>query len=81
MMPLPMPNSKAKPNAQYRIPQRHVSTMHSIMMLTDSLDRANPASRAMKPACMKNTRNAATRVHTVFMGLIKSAAFVRPRWG
>ena len=34
----------------------------------------NPASRAMKPACMKNTRNAATSTHMVFTGLMKSSA-------
>ena len=76
MMPLPTPNSKAKPTAQYRTPHRHVSKMHSIITLTDSFDRAKPASSAMNPACMKNTRNAATRTHTVFSGLMMSTAFV-----
>ena len=42
MKPLPAPNMKAKPIAQNRRPQRQVSTMHSIRMLTDSRDRAKP---------------------------------------
>ncbi len=29
----------------------------------------------MKPACMKNTRNAATRTQTVLIGLTMSSAF------
>ena len=45
-------------------------------MLTVSRDRAKPASRAMNPACMKNTRNAVTSTHTVLIGLMMSAAFV-----
>ena len=73
--PLPMPNWNAKPMAQYRIPHRHVSKTHSIMMLTDSRERAKPASRAMKPACMKKTRKAVTSTHTVLMGLTKSLAW------
>ena len=74
MRPLPGPNWKAKPIAQYRSPHRQVSKMHSIMMLTDSRDRAKPASRAMKPACMKNTRKAATSTHIVLIGLIRLSA-------
>ena len=70
MRPLPPPNWKAKPIAKYRMPHRHVSKTHSIMMLTVSRDRANPASRAMNPACMKNTRKAATSTHIVLMGLM-----------
>ena len=50
--------------------------MHSIMTLTDSFERAKPASSAMKPACMKKTRNAATSTHTVLIGLTRSAALV-----
>ena len=34
----------------------------------------SPASRAMKPACMKNTRNAVTSTHTVLIGDTKSFA-------
>ena len=51
-----------------------VSTMHSIMMFETSRVRANPPSSIMKPACMKNTRNAVTSTHTVFSGLTMSAA-------
>ena len=36
--------------------------MHSIMMFETSRVRAKPASSIMKPACMKNTRNAATSI-------------------
>src|SRR3954452_2000996 len=73
--PLPSPNMNAKPIAQNNRPHRHVSNTHSMRMLTVSRDRANPASRPMKPACMKNTRNAVTSTHTVLMGLTKSLAW------
>ena len=49
--------------------------MHSIMMFDTSRLRAKPPSSIMKPACMKNTRNAVTSTHTVFNGLMTSAAF------
>src|SRR5215831_18730168 len=68
MKPFPEPNMKAKPHAQNRRPHRHVSTMPSRSTLTVSRVRANPASRNMKPACMKNTRNAVTSTHIVFIG-------------
>src|ERR1700677_385728 len=42
--------------------------MPSSITFTDSRVRANPASRNMKPACMKNTRNAVTSTHMVLMG-------------
>src|SRR5438067_7301124 len=72
MIEFPTPNWKAKPNAQYRSPHRHVSNTHSKRMLTVSLDRANPASRPMNPACMKNTRKAVTSTQIVLIGLTKS---------
>ena len=75
MKPLPAPNMNAKPNAQNSMPHRHVSTMHSSRMLTTSRVRAKPASSIMKPACMKNTRKAATSTHTVLSGLTMSSAF------
>ena len=59
----------AKPKAQNRMPQSAVSTMHSSRMLTTSRVRAKPASSIMKPACMKNTRKAATSIQTVFSGV------------
>src|SRR5437588_3527069 len=74
MKPLPRPNWKAKPIAQYRIPHTHVSKTHDISAFTGSRDRAKPASRAMNPACMKNTRNAVTSTQTVFRGLTTSPA-------
>ena len=43
-------------------------------MFTVSRDLAKPASSAMKPACMKKTRNAVTSTHTVLIGLTKSFA-------
>src|SRR3569623_311034 len=71
---LPEPNMNAKPNAQNSRPHRQVSTMPSSRMLTVSRVREKPASSIMKPACMKNTRNAASSVHIVLSGLIRSAA-------
>src|SRR6478735_106911 len=76
IQPLPVPNMNAKPNAQKSKPHRHVSAMHSNMMLETSRVRPNPASSIMKPACMKKTRNAATSTHTVLRGLMMSSAFV-----
>src|SRR5256885_3389839 len=76
MKPLPAPNWKAKPKAQYSRPQRQVSKMHSMSTLTVSRDRAKPASRPMTPACMKKTRKAVTSTQTVFSGLTMSSAFV-----
>lgn len=35
-------------------------------MFTAFLARVNPVSTSAKPACMKNTRNAARHVHTIF---------------
>src|SRR5438093_711428 len=64
---------KAKPKAKKSNAHRHVSTMHSRSTLTVSRSRAKPASRNMKPACMKNTRNAVTSTHTVFNGLMMSS--------
>ncbi len=69
MKPLPEPNMKAKPQAQNKMPHRQVSTIPSRRMLMVSRVRAKPASSIMNPACMKNTRNAATSVHIVFIGL------------
>src|SRR5580692_8895776 len=43
--------------------------MPSRRTLIVSRSRAKPASRNMKPACMKNTRNAVTSTHMVLMGL------------
>ncbi len=47
--------------------------MHEIMMLETSRVRANPASKNMNPACMKNTRKAVTRTQIVLIGLITSS--------
>src|SRR4051794_22517826 len=71
----PVPNMNAKPNAQNKIAHRHVSAMHEIMTFETSRVLANPASRNMKPACMKNTRNAVTSTHIVLIGFTTSSAF------
>src|SRR5579864_7005557 len=68
MNPLPEPNIHANPHPQNKSPQRQVSMMPSSNTLTVSRVRANPASSIMKPACMKNTRNAVTRTQTVLIG-------------
>ena len=70
MKPLPGSNMNAKPQAQNVTPQMQVSTMPSTRMLTDSRDRAKPASSITKPTCMQNTRNAAISIHTVLIALI-----------
>ena len=70
MNPLPFMNMNAKPQAQNVTPQMHVSTMPSTRMLTDSRERAKPASSITKPTCMPNTRNAAISVHAVLMAFI-----------
>src|SRR4026208_2250087 len=69
MNPLPGSNMNAKPQAQHRTPQMHVSTMPSTRMLIDSRDRANPASSMTKPTCMQKTRNAASSTQTVLSAL------------
>ena len=68
MKPFPAPNMNAKPQAQKSRPQRQVSTIPSRRTFTVSRVRANPASRNMNPACMKNTRNAVTSTHMVLIG-------------
>ena len=42
--------------------------MPSRRTFTVSRVRAKPASRNMKPACMKNTRNAVMSTHMLFIG-------------
>jgi len=59
---LPWLNMKANPTASKRMPQRQVSTMHSISTLTVSRERQKPASSMVKPTGMPKTRNAATSV-------------------
>src|SRR6201995_407786 len=53
------------------MPQRHVSTIHSMSTLTVSRERQKPASSMVKPACMPNPRNAATTFQPPLMGLIR----------
>src|SRR6476660_9240343 len=62
----------ANPKAQNSRPHRQVSTMHSWRTLTTSRVRAKPASSIMKPACMKNTRNAVTSTQAVLVALTTS---------
>ena len=52
-----------------------MSAIHEIMTFETSRVLANPASKNMNPACMKNTRNAVTSVHVVFSGLTMSSGF------
>src|SRR5438046_100680 len=52
------------------MPHRHVSNTHSTSTFTVSRLRQKPASSMVNPACMPNTRNAATSVQTVFSGLM-----------
>ena len=47
--------------------------MHEIMTFETSRVLANPASKNMNPACMKNTRNAVTNVQVVFTGFTMSS--------
>ena len=72
---LPVPNMNAKPNAQNNSAHKQVSAMHEIMTFDTSRVLANPASKNMNPACMKNTRNAVTNTQTVLIGLTKSLAW------
>ena len=51
--------------------------MHSISTLTVSRERQKPASSMVKPTCIPNTRNAATSVQTVLIGLTMSLPFER----
>ncbi len=69
MNPFPGSNMKANPQSQNVTPQMQVSAIPSTRILTDSRERANPASSNTKPTCMPNTRNAATNVHTVLIAL------------
>ena len=46
--------------------------MPSTRMLTDSRERAKPASSITKPTCMPKTRNAAISVQAVLIALIVS---------
>src|SRR5215467_8851027 len=64
---VPGSNMKAKPQAQNNTPQIQVSAMPSTRILTDSRERANPASSITKPTCIQKTRNAATSVQTVLI--------------
>jgi hypothetical protein len=57
------PNIRPKPMAQKaRVPMEK-SMRFFIMMLMAFLARVKPVSTMAKPACMKNTRAAATSVH------------------
>src|SRR5258708_4686602 len=67
---VPGSNMKAKPQAQNRTPQMQVSAIPSTRILTDSRERAKPASSITKPTCIQKTRKAATSVQTVLTALI-----------
>ncbi len=57
------PNMSPKPMAQKAMEPMEKSMRFFIMMLMEFLARVKPASTMAKPACMKNTRAAATSVH------------------
>src|SRR5210317_553033 len=58
------PNISPKPMAQKAREPMEKSIRFFIMMLTAFLARVKPDSTRAKPACIKNTRAAATRVQT-----------------
>ena len=61
--PVPVaPNISPKPMAQKASEPMEKSMRFFIMMFTAFLARVNPDSTRAKPACMKKTRQAATRV-------------------
>src|SRR6185369_12531394 len=62
------------------MPQRQVSTTHSTRTLTVSRERQKPASSIVKPACMPNTRKAATSVHTVLRGFMTGLTVASDIW-
>ena len=66
--PFDSPNISAKPNAQKTSEPRQKSIRFFMKMFTAFFERVNPASTSAKPACMKNTRIAATTVHTTLTG-------------
>src|SRR6185436_16785472 len=72
MKPFPGSNMNAKPQAQKVTPQMQVSTIPSTRMLTDSRDRAKPASSITNPTCMPKTRNAAISVQAVLIALMEA---------
>ena len=67
--PLPAPNISPNPSKMKPIVVIVVSIRFSAMMFTTFFERTKPASKKPKPACMKNTRNAATNTHTVSTAL------------
>ena len=58
------PNISPKPMAQNAKEPMAKSIRFFIMILTAFLARVKPVSTMAKPACIKNTRAAATRVQT-----------------
>src|SRR5437588_1944453 len=75
---VPGSNMKAKPQAQNRTPQIQVSAIPSTRMLTDSRERAKPASSITNPTCIQKTRKAATNVQTVLTALIVGMSATAP---
>ena len=59
------PNMMPKPTAQNASEPSEKSIRFFIMMLAAFLARVKPVSSMAKPACIRNTSTAATRVHTV----------------
>ena len=66
MMPYPI--------AQYAIEPTEKSIRFFMIMFTAFLALVKPASTIANPACMKKTRKAAIRVHTVSIATVLDAA-------
>jgi len=65
--PLVAPNISPKPTRKNAIEPMEKSIRFFIRMLTAFFALVKPHSTIAKPGCMKNTRNAATHVHTIFI--------------
>jgi len=73
MISLPPPNMKPNPMRKNARDPRQKSIRFFIMMLHALLARVNPVSTMAKPACMKNTRNAAMHVQTILRLLVRTS--------
>lgn len=73
IQPLLCPNIRPKPTKKKASMPIEKSNRFFIRMLTEFLARVNPVSTMANPACMKNTRNAATSVQTMLRFVWTSA--------
>ena len=74
------PYATAQPMAQKASAPMETSMMFFIRMFAVFFARTNPASSMAKPACMKNTRNAAISSHAVSIAAIRSAICSSVSW-